>query len=82
MALVGKFFISNLLLNKILIFYSCSITQCFSENVKNFISLLLFRFYFVCLFIYLIIFCYCAAYLLRSIDIPTLPSEQRKQIAS
>jgi len=53
MALVGKFFTSNLLLNKILICYSLSITQCILESVKNFISLLLFRFYFVCLLIYL-----------------------------
>lgn len=48
-----EFFKSNLILNKILICYSRSITQCISENVKHFINLLLFRFYFVGCFIYL-----------------------------
>lgn len=51
---VGRdFFKTNLLLNKILICYSRSIIHFISESVKNFTSLLLFRFYFVCLFVYL-----------------------------
>jgi hypothetical protein len=72
---VGRdFFTSNLLLNKTLIFYSLSITQCISESVKKFHKPFCYSGFilFVLLGIYLIIFCWCAAYSFRSIDVITL----------